>query len=165
MWLSAITAYFHYVSIGVIFAALAIEFFTLKEELNLKEAWRILWADSAYGLAAIVILTTGILRVLYFAKDTTYYLNNPVFWVKIILYLLVGLVSLYPTISFLKWIKSLMEKKAPEITINQYKRLKGIIIFELVGFSIIPLFASMMARGIEIELFSKIFTMVVNILT
>ncbi|BAQ62562.1 hypothetical protein GM3708_2968 [Geminocystis sp. NIES-3708] len=152
MWASAITAYFHYVSIGIIFAALATEFFTLKEELNLKEAWRILWADSAYGIAAIIVLATGILRVLYFAKDTAYYLNNPIFWVKITVYLIVGIVSLYPTISFLKWIKSLMEKKVPEITINKYKRLKGVIIFELIGFSIIPLFASMMARGISIKL-------------
>jgi putative membrane protein len=64
MWASAITAYFHYLSIGIIFAALAIEFFTLKEELNLKEAWRILWADSVYGIAAIVVFVTGILRVL-----------------------------------------------------------------------------------------------------
>lgn len=151
MWASAITAYFHYVSIGIIFAALAIEFFTLKEELNLQEAWRILWADSAYGIAAIMVLVTGILRVLYFAKDTAYYMNNPIFWVKIAVYLLVGTVSLYPTISFLKWIKSLMEEKVPEITINQYKRLKGVIIFELIGFSTIPLFASMMARGIGME--------------
>lgn len=151
MWASAITAYFHYLSIGIIFAALAIEFFTLKEELNLKEAWRILWADSVYGIAAIIVLVTGILRVLYFAKDTAYYLNNPIFWVKIAVYLIVGTVSLYPTISFLKWIKSLMEKKVPEITINQYKRLKGVIIFELIGFSTIPLFASMMARGIGIN--------------
>lgn len=151
MWASAITAYFHYLSIGIIFAALAIEFFTLKEELNLKEAWRILWADSVYGIAAIIVLVTGILRVLYFAKDTAYYLNNPIFWIKIAVYLIVGTVSLYPTISFLKWIKSLMEKKVPEITINQYKRLKGVIIFELIGFSTIPLFASMMARGIGIN--------------
>jgi putative membrane protein len=151
VWASAITAYFHYLSIGIIFAALAIEFFTLKEELNLKEAWRILWADSAYGIAAIIVLVTGILRVLYFAKDTAYYLNNPIFWVKIGVYLIVGTVSLYPTISFLKWIKSLMDKKVPEITINQYKRLKGVIIFELIGFSTIPLFASMMARGIGIN--------------
>lgn len=152
MWASAIVAYLHYLSIGVIFASLAIEFFTLKEELTVKEAWRIVLADSAYGIGAIVILATGVLRVLYFAKDTAYYMNQPVFWAKMTVYLIVGVVSLYPTISFLKWIKSLLEEKAPEMTINQYKRLKNIIIFELVGFSIIPLLASMMARGIGTNL-------------
>lgn len=154
MWASAIVAYLHYLSIGVIFASLSIELFTLKQELNIKEAWRILWADSAYGISAVVILVTGILRVLYFAKDTAYYMNQPVFWIKVSLYLFVGTVSLYPTISFLRWIKSLLAEKPPEITINQYQRLKNIIIFELVGFSIIPLFASMMARGIGSNWFS-----------
>lgn len=154
MWASAIAAYLHYLSIGVIFAALITEFLTLKQELNLKDAWRILWADSAYGAAAVVILVTGILRVLYFAKDTAYYMNNPIFWAKVGFYLLVGLVSLYPTISFLTWIKSLMNNQAPEITLNQYQRLRGIIVFELVGFSVIPLLASMMARGVGMSWFS-----------
>ncbi|AFZ53988.1 DUF2214 family protein [Cyanobacterium aponinum UTEX 3222] len=154
MWASAITAYFHYLSIGVIFASLAIEFLTLKEKLTTKEAWRIVWADSAYGAAAVVILITGILRVLYFAKDTAYYMHQPVFWAKIALYFIVGTVSLYPTISFILWVKSLLEDKAPEISLNKYKILKGIIAFELVGFTLIPLMASMMARGIGSEWFS-----------
>ncbi|MGI0480986.1 DUF2214 family protein [Geminocystis sp. CENA526] len=148
MWASAITAYFHYLSIGIIFASLSIEFFTLKEKLTVKEAWRIVLADSAYGIGAIIVLVTGVLRVLYFAKDTAYYMHQPVFFAKIALYLIVGIVSLYPTISFILWVKSLLEEKPPEFSLNKYKILRGIIIFELVGFSLIPLLASMMARGI-----------------
>lgn len=155
MWASAVTAYFHYLSIGIIFASLAIEFFTLKEKLTVKDAWRIVWADSAYGTAAVVILITGILRVLYFAKDTAYYMHQPIFWLKIALYVIVGTVSLYPTISFILWVKGLLEEKAPEITLNKYKILRGIIAFELIGFSLIPLLASMMARGIGAHWFSS----------
>jgi len=155
MWASAVTAYFHYLSIGIIFASLAIEFFTLKEKLTVKEAWRIVLADSAYGAAAVVLLITGVLRVLYFAKDTVYYMHQPVFWAKIALYVIVGTVSLYPTISFILWVKALLEDKAPEMTLNKYKILRGIIAFELIGFSIIPLLASMMARGIGADWFSS----------
>jgi putative membrane protein len=155
MWASAITAYFHYLSLGVIFATLITEFFTLKEELTLKDAWRILWADTAYGIAALTVLGTGILRVLYYGKETAYYMNQPVFWMKMAVFLVVGTLSLYPTISFLGWIKSLTQEKPPEITFNKYKRLKYIIIVELCGFTLIPLLASMMARGIGTQWFSS----------
>lgn len=155
MLASAITAYFHYLSIGIVFASLAMEFFTLKEKLTVKDAWRIVWADSAYGAAAVVLLITGILRVLYFAKDTAYYMHQPLFWAKIALYVIVGTVSLYPTISFILWVKSLLEDKAPEFSLNKYKILRGIIAFELISFSIIPLLASLMARGIGSDWFSS----------
>lgn len=152
MWASAITAYLHYLSLGVIFAALAIEYFTLKEDLEAKEAWRILWADSAYGIAAVTILVTGLLRVFYYGKGTAYYTAMTTFWLKVGLFLVVGMVSLYPTFSFLLWLKSLIgEKPAERVKVLQYRRLKGIIVFELIGFSIIPLLASMMARGIGLS--------------
>ena len=98
---------------------------------------------------------TGILRVLYYGKETAYYMNQPVFWMKMAVFLVVGTLSLYPTISFLGWIKSLTQEKPPEITLNKYKRLKYIIIVELCGFTLIPLLASMMARGIGTQWFSS----------
>ncbi|NJL89105.1 MAG: DUF2214 family protein [Coleofasciculaceae cyanobacterium SM2_1_6] len=148
MWASAIVAYLHYLSLAVIFAALTIESVTLKGELTLKAAWRVVIADSAYGIAAVVVLTTGILRVLYYAKDTAYYMHQPVFWIKMGLFVTVSLLSLYPTISFLQWIKLLQAEKPPEVSPDKIKVLRQIIHWELVGLSLIPLTASMMARGI-----------------
>ncbi len=148
MWASAIVAYLHYLSLAVIFAALIMELVTLKGELTLKAAWRVVIADSAYGIAGVLVLATGILRVLYFAKDTAYYMHQPVFWVKMGLFAIVGLLSLYPTISFLQWIKLLRSEKPPEVSAEKIKLLRQIIHWELVAFSLIPLTASMMARGI-----------------
>jgi len=50
-------------------------------------------ADVVYGLAGVAILVTGILRVKYFGQGGDFNTGNPVFWIKVSLYILVGLLS------------------------------------------------------------------------
>ncbi|NLQ07717.1 DUF2214 family protein [Cylindrospermopsis raciborskii LB2897] len=152
MLVNAIVAYLHYFSLAIIFGSLCTELFTLKPDLTNKEGWRVLIADSAYGIAGVTVLITGVLRVLYLEKGPAYYTHQPVFWLKISIFILVGLLSLYPTFSFLMWIKNLRNQNSPEVSPEKINLLKTIIRLELVGFSVIPLFASMMARGIRLGL-------------
>ena len=146
MWASSITAYFHYLGFMVAFASLTVEFFNLKKEMTLEEAKRVSFADAAYGIAAVVILVTGVLRVLYFGKGTDYYLHNPFFYAKIGVFIIVGLLSLYPTFTFISWIKDLQNDRVPNLEIPQFTKLSWLIKGELFGFSLIPLLAAIMAR-------------------
>jgi putative membrane protein len=82
MWGSAVTAYLHYLGFMLAFGALVVESQTLKKDLSLQEAWRVVTADAIYGLSATMVLITGILRVLYFGKGTDFYLSSPVFCVN-----------------------------------------------------------------------------------
>ncbi|MGA0200429.1 MAG: DUF2214 family protein [Prochlorotrichaceae cyanobacterium] len=148
MLTSAIVAYFHYFSFLLATAALMVETLTLKENLERSEAWRIVFADAVYGVAAIGVLGTGILRVLYFGQGAEFYTANPIFWVKVGLYILVGALSLFPTISFLLWIPTLQKAELPQPTAQRIRQLQWVIRGELAGFAIIPLFAALMARGI-----------------
>lgn len=145
---SAVIAYFHYVGFMLAIAALVVERVSLRERLSFEEAQRIVIADSVYGLSAIVVLVTGVLRVLYFGKGADYYLSNPVFWTKIGLFLFVGVLSIYPTITFIFWIKELREVAAPVLGGVKCKVLSTLVSVEIVGFLLIPLFASLMARGV-----------------
>lgn len=146
MWASSITAYFHYLGFMLAFAALTVEAFNLKKEMTLDEAKRVAFADAAYGIAATVILITGILRVLYFGKGTDYYLNNPFFYAKMGIFILVSLLSLYPTFTFILWFKDLQNGKAPCLESSKLNRLSWLIKGELVCFTFLPLFAAIMAR-------------------
>jgi putative membrane protein len=148
MWISAIVAYLHYLSFMLCFGALVSEALNLKKELSLNEAWKIVIADAVYGISATVVLVTGILRVIYFGKGTDYYLSNPVFYAKVVVFIVVGLLSLYPTISFIGWLKSLQQGQAPKLELLKLNRLIWLIRIELVGFTLIPLLAAIMARGI-----------------
>lgn len=146
MWASSITAYFHYLGFMLAFAALTVEVFNLKPEMTLDEAKKVAFADAAYGIAATAILITGILRVLYFGKGTDYYLSNPFFYAKMGVFVIVSLFSLYPTFTFLSWIKMLQSGEIPNIEIPKINRISWLIKGELVCFTILPLLAAVMAR-------------------
>lgn len=132
----------------VAFAVLAVEGLTLKLEMSLRDAWKIAIADGLYGIAATIVLFTGILRMLYFGKGANYCLGNWAFGIKAGIFIGVGLLSLYPTFSFLSWIKNLKENSPPKLEMAQVSRLTWIIRAELLGLISIPLFATMVARGI-----------------
>lgn len=153
MWVNAIVAYLHYLSFMLCFGALVLEIFilTLKNELSLNEAWKIVIADAVYGISATVVLVTGILRVLYFGKGADYYLSNPVFYVKVAIFFVIGSFSLYPTVSFIGWVKGLLNGEAPRLESLKLNRLIWLIRAEIVGFTLIPLLATIMARGIGIN--------------
>ncbi|MBD2592927.1 DUF2214 family protein [Nostoc spongiaeforme FACHB-130] len=150
MWRSAITAYLHYLSFMTAFGALVLENQILKKDINLTEAWTVVMADAIYGLSAITIVITGILRVIYFGKGTDYYLNSSVFYIKVGIFILVSLLFLYPTFSFLSWIKNLRDNKPPHIELPKLQRLSWLIKGELIGLAFIPLFAALLARGMRL---------------
>ena len=145
---SSLTAYIHYLGIILCFSALLFERLKLKVNLNRNEAIAIIIADVVYGIAGLAILITGILRVNYFGQGSQFYTSNPIFWVKVGLYIIVGLLSLYPTITYVLWAIPLSKNKLPKVSEKIVKRFKFIIITELFGFATIPLFATLMARGI-----------------
>lgn len=148
MWLSAIAAYLHYLGFLLIFAALTVENFTLKKELTVDEAKKIVLADAVYGLSATVVFITGMLRVMYFGKGADYYLSNPVFYAKIILFSAIGAISLYPTVSFFSWVKNLRVGQPPTLELAKFSRISWLVKAELCGLVLLPLLAALMARGI-----------------
>ncbi|MEB3290278.1 MAG: DUF2214 family protein, partial [Leptolyngbya sp.] len=147
MWSSTLTAYLHYLGFMVAFAALVVEHQLFSSDLPLKQAWRLVITDSLYGLAAVTVLTTGVLRVMYFGQGPDYYLHNPVFHAKVGLFIAVGVLSLYPTISVLTWIPGLRKGEPPTLTSAQGQRFLWVVRGELLGLALIPLLAAMLARG------------------
>ncbi len=148
---SALVAYVHYVSIILCFGALLFERLRLKVELNRLEAISMVIADVIYGLAGLSLLISGILRVKYFGQGGDFYTHNPIFWVKVGLYLVVGLLSLYPTVTYILWAIPLSKNKLPELSNELIQRLRIIVNIELIGFGVIPIFATLMARGIGLN--------------
>ena len=146
--MSALVAYIHYLGIILCFGALIFERIILKINLSKNETISIIIADAIYGIAGLAILITGILRVKYYGQGGDFYTSNPIFWLKVTLYIIVGLISLYPTITYILWAIPLSKNKLPVISENLVKRFKLIIMTELVGFAVIPFFATLMSRGI-----------------
>ena len=145
---SASVAYLHYLSFMLCFGALIFERISLKPNPNRNEAISMVVADVIYGIAGVVLLVTGIYRVIKFGQGSEFYTQNPIFWTKIGVFAFVGSLSLYPTVTYVLWAIPLSKGTLPKVTENWVARIRLIINVELVGFASIPFLATLMARGV-----------------
>lgn len=143
----AILAYLHYLSIFLLFAMLTVEHVQFKLPLDLLRARSLMITDIAYGVTASMVLLTGTLRVFWSAKGVDYYLSNYLFLSKLGLFLLIGLLSVLPTLTFLNWRNTLLAGQVPEVSIGQGRLVSLCLRVELLLLLIMPLLAVFMARG------------------
>lgn len=106
------------------------------------EIRRLSTVDVVFGFSAVVVLVTGLLLWFVYGKPAEFYTRNPVFHTKVLLFVIIGLLSIYPTLFFLKNRKGENEEIVPIP-----KSLAMIIRFELLLVMLIPLLAVFMAQG------------------
>lgn len=145
---TAIMAFLHHLFAFTLVACVIYEFIAYRKGMTIEEARRIQRADLVYGISAGLLLIVGVLRVLYFEKGPAFYSQSPFFWLKMNAFLIVGLLSIDPTIRYLRWNKTLKENKAPDINDNEFKRTRLLLSLEVIGLAVILFAAAMMARGI-----------------
>ncbi|MBC9249512.1 hypothetical protein A9179_04385 [Pseudomonas alcaligenes] len=144
----AIAASLHYLSIFVLFALLTSEHVLFKPVMELERARSLLRIDMAYGASAGLVLFTGAARVLWFGKGLDYYLHNWVFLAKVSLFILIGLLSIIPTLTFFGWRNDLLAGKVPQISPATARRTILVIRLQLLLLVCLPVLASLMARGV-----------------
>ena len=104
---------------------------------------RIASVDLCYGILAAVILAFGFARAVFAAKGWAFYQHNALFWAKIGLFFLVGLISVPPTMTYLRWNREGAEAPTDrEITV-----IRRLIWLEVGLFAALPVLAAAMARG------------------
>ncbi len=138
-----ILRYVHFISIFAIVGTLVSEHLLLKKEMTPTELDRLSKIDAVYGLAAVTLLGVGLTLWLGgIGKPSIYYTQNWIFILKISLFGVIGLLSIYPTIFFIKKRKSVEQKVKIPSSIFWMLRIELLLLF------IIPLLAGLMARGV-----------------
>lgn len=148
---SAFMAFLHHLFAFTLVACVVYEFIAFRKGLTIEEARRIQRADLFYGISAGLLLIVGLLRVFFFEKGAAFYGQSPFFWVKMGAFLIVGLLSIDPTIRYIRWNKVVQANQAPEISDTEFKRTRLILWLEVIGLAIIMLAAAFMARGIGLS--------------
>jgi len=132
----------HHLLIFGLFGVLMAEFVIVRP--GIEPAWirRVGAIDLWYGVIAALILAVGFSRAVFAAKGWSYYEHNLFFWLKIGTFALIGLLSVPPTVTFIRWRRA---DDAPGAAAIQ--GVRRLLWAELVLFALLPAFAAAMARG------------------
>ena len=140
-------AFLHHATAFLLVAVVTVEL-VLMRELTLTTARSLLRMDAVYGVAALVMLAVGFLRVFYTEKSSAYYFHSVPFIAKITLFAAVGLLSIYPTRQYLGWRKSLKDNRVPALDDGTRRKIRLVLHIELTLLFLMMLCAAMMARGV-----------------
>jgi putative membrane protein len=142
-----ILAIFHHLLVFALLAVLTYELAMVRVGMAAKDIAKVSRVDAVYGILAALILVVGFLRVFYGAKGPAFYLENPIFWAKIIAFLVVGLLSIWPTLRLIAWRNRIQREPAFLPSPAEIKNVRLFMRLEGTVFILIPIFAAMMARG------------------
>jgi putative membrane protein len=132
----------HHLLIFAIFGIFCAEFWAVRPGMSSPTVARISSLDMWYGVLAAAILVIGFCRAIFAAKGWTYYSHNAFFWAKLGAFAAIGLLSVPPTLAFIRWRRSAVAPS--EANVRSTRRyLHG----ELALFILLPIFAAAMARG------------------
>jgi len=135
----------HLLFFGLI-AMLVSEAALLRGTVDTITVQRLAKLDAGYGMTAGLLLAAGLARVFYGIKGYDFYLHNPWFHAKIGCFVLVGLLSILPTIRFARWRRALRTDAGFVPAATEVATMASIIRFELILVAAILVFAAMMAR-------------------
>lgn len=141
-------AFLHHLAAFTLFATLVYELILIRKPLSVQTALSLLKADQIYGISAVAILVIGFGRAMHFEKGEAYYFHSLPFIIKISLFALVGILSIYPTVKFLSWRRPLKQQQLPQVSTATHNLIRALIHIELVAIVGIMLCAAMMAKGV-----------------
>jgi putative membrane protein len=141
-----VVAWIHYVGVMLLIASLLGEHLLLKQELTTAEARAVQRLDIVYGASAALVLVTGVMRM-YLEKGTTYYLQNGPFHALLGVFIFVAVLSIYPTVVFLRWRADTRAGRGQQLAPGQFKKIQMILRVEMTLMLLAPFFATWMAHG------------------
>lgn len=104
-------------------------------------------ADNLWGISAVILLVTGGMRAFGgYEKGTDYYLHQPLFHLKMTLFVLILLLEVAPMVTLIKWRIAL--GRGTTIEIGRTKLFARISHIEALLVLLIVVAATGMARGV-----------------
>ena len=148
MTLEAVLAALHMVAILTLVVFLTSEAALCRSEwMNPAVVKRLARLDLIYGIAALCVLAAGLARAWWGVKGAGWYWSQPLLHFKLTLFIAIGLMSLKPTMSFLRWRRKLLatgELPPPE----EVRAARRWVMIETHLLGLLLLAAVLLARGV-----------------
>jgi len=137
-------------------ASLTTERLLIKPGMSQDDEIKVIIADTVYGVAGLLVLVSGYYRLTAYGKGLDFYIHEPIFWVKMTLFAIMGSSSFFPTIKLVQRAIDLQnvkdgKKQASDIKPISAKlagRITKVLNGELLALGSIPLTATLMSRGV-----------------
>lgn len=133
--------YLHFIGILVLAATLFYELLTLKAETPIAMIRRLARIDGLYGASAMIVLLAGLALWLWVGKPAAFYADNVLFHIKLGVFVLVAVLSLFPTVFLLR------QRNAADEIVRVPKTVLLVLRIEAGMLLLMPLLAVLMARG------------------
>lgn len=136
----------HHLLIFALAAILTAELILVRPQMTSADVLRVGRIDVAYGVTAGLILIIGFARVFFGLRGPEFYFANGWFHAKLTALIVVGLLSIVPTLRLLKWRRAVQAQPGFVPPADEIKKMRRFIHMEAGVFILIPIFAAMMVR-------------------
>ena len=137
--------YLHFLAIFSLVGALIIKNMAIKPVLKDEDARNLAKVNAVYSLSAVLAFVFGLVLWLWVGKPAEFYTLNPLFLVKLGLFAFIALLSVFPSLFFVRNYRT----RNREIPVP--RSIQMLIRIELVLLVFISITASLMARGIGLS--------------
>lgn len=141
-----VLAALHLIALGIGFGAVWFRGRSLRDQLDAAGLRRAFYADTWWGIAAVVWIGTGLLRAFGgFEKGSVYYLHNHFFLAKMGLLALILVLEVKPMITLIRWRIEVGHGRQPDT--SAAARIARISVLQAVLLILMVLAATAMAKG------------------
>ena len=148
---AALFAWLHLVAVGVAVGLLLSEYWLCRRLPDRLQVRLLGTVDLGYFLALIGSLATGLARVRLEGQETAYYLANRLFWLKIALFIAIGLIALFPTRQYIRWNREARMAPAFAPLTQELERVRGSIALQMGLMLLLSLVSVLLARGYGLQ--------------
>ena len=139
----------HLLGLGLGLGAIWSRSRALKDPSDPRNIQRALLADTLWGIAALLWITTGLARAFAgLEKGSAYYLSNDAFWIKMALLALVLLLEVWPMVTLIRW--RIQLGRGETINTEPARRFAQISAVQTVLVVMMVFAATAMARGLGV---------------
>lgn len=143
-----VLAALHHLLVFAVFAIFAVEMALIRPGLDAAAAGRLARIDGAYGAVALAVIVVGFARVIWGLKGWEYYSTYWVFWAKVAAFLIVGLLSIRPTLRMQRWMRATRADPHYRVSAEDVAAVRLWLHGQGLFLLLIPVLAAMMARNV-----------------
>lgn len=147
MTLEAVLAALHLVAILTFVVFLSSQAALCRTEwMNAAVVERLARLDVIYGVAAVLMIASGLARLFWGVKGLSWYVSQPLFHIKITIVVAMAILSIWPSIMFRRWRANLRATGAMPDDL-QVKKVRSLVMIQSHVLPVVAVIAVFWARG------------------